>query len=135
MKQLRNTRQRQLVLDAALARHDHPSADQIYLDVRRADGRISRGTVYRNLNLLVRNGELMHVKLPGVDRFDYRLEPHYHAICVGCGRVFDVPMDYRRELDTEAEEKLGFAGFRHRLVFEGLCGDCVKNKTRGAREI
>jgi Fe2+ or Zn2+ uptake regulation protein len=34
MKQQRSTRQRQLVLDAVRARHDHPTADQIYLDVR-----------------------------------------------------------------------------------------------------
>ena len=56
MKQQRNTRQRQLVLDAVRARCDHPSADQIYLDVRAVDDRISRGTVYRNLKVLVEAG-------------------------------------------------------------------------------
>ena len=63
MKQLRNTRQRQLVLDAVRARRDHPSADQIYLDVRAVDGRISRGTVYRNLSILEESGEILHVKV------------------------------------------------------------------------
>lgn len=42
MKQQRNTKQRQMVLDAVRARCDHPSADQIYHDVRFSDGRISR---------------------------------------------------------------------------------------------
>ena len=35
-----------MVLDAVRARCDHPSADQIYLDLRFNDCRISRGTVY-----------------------------------------------------------------------------------------
>jgi Fur family ferric uptake transcriptional regulator len=33
MKQQRNTKQRQLVLDAVRVRCDYPIADQIYLDV------------------------------------------------------------------------------------------------------
>ena len=50
--QRRNTKQRALVLDAVRARCDHPTAEDIYLDVRRQDDRISRATVYRNLRLL-----------------------------------------------------------------------------------
>ena len=49
--QYRNTRQRKIVLEAVQEHHDHPSADQIYLEIRAKDPRISRGTVYRNLNI------------------------------------------------------------------------------------
>ena len=55
MKKQRNSKQRQLVLDAVLDRCDHPTADQIYLDVRAKDDKISRGTVYRNLGILSEN--------------------------------------------------------------------------------
>ena len=48
----RNTRQRQLVLEAVQELCDHPTADEIYLRVREQDDHISRGTVYRNLHLL-----------------------------------------------------------------------------------
>ena len=47
MKQQRKSRQRQMILDAVMTRCDHPTADQIYLDVRAEDDKISRGTVYR----------------------------------------------------------------------------------------
>ena len=47
MKQQRNTRQRELILNAVRSRHDHPSADDIYLDVLKIDSKISRATVYR----------------------------------------------------------------------------------------
>lgn len=124
MKQQRNTKQRQLVLEAVRERRDHPSADQIYLDVRGKDPRISRGTVYRNLNLLEENGEILHVKVPGVDRFDWRVDCHYHLLCTGCGAVSDVPCEYHAELDGDLAQKTGYRIARHRTIFEGLCPVC-----------
>lgn len=50
--QRRNTKQRKLVLDAVRQSYNHPTADEIYNVVRAQDDKISRGTVYRNLNLL-----------------------------------------------------------------------------------
>lgn len=131
MKQQRNTRQRQLVLDAVRARQDHPSADQIYFDLRAADGRISRGTVYRNLKLLVDNGEILHVKVPGVDRFDRRVDYHYHLLCTGCGALTDVAMPYHAELDRDLAGQTGYRIDRHRTVFEGLCPACRRAGAAG----
>ncbi|MDD3347872.1 Fur family transcriptional regulator [Oscillibacter sp.] len=127
MKVQRNTRQRQLVLDAVRARRDHPTADQIYLDVRALDEKISRGTVYRNLNVLTALGEVLQVKVPTADRFDLRLELHYHLLCTGCGTVCDVALPYHSELDRELAETTGYEIERHRTVFEGLCPDCRNN--------
>ena len=61
MKQQRNTRQRQMVLDAVRSRRDHPTAEQIFQSVRSVDAHVSRGTVYRNLNLLCENQEIFRV--------------------------------------------------------------------------
>ena len=124
MKQQRNTRQRQLVLEAVQDHCDHPTADQIYLDVRARDSRISRGTVYRNLGILEDNGEILHVKVPSADRFDYRTDLHYHLFCTKCGAVSDAPAEYDRELDERLSSATGFAVERHRTVFEGLCPKC-----------
>ena len=82
MKKQRNSKQRQLILDAVTARCDHPTADQIYLDVRSKDDRISRGTVYRNLGILAENGNITNVKNPSADRYDSRLDRHYHLYCI-----------------------------------------------------
>ena len=56
--QRRNTKQRKLVLDAVRQSYNHPTADEIYNVVREQDDKISRGTVYRNLNLLADAGEI-----------------------------------------------------------------------------
>lgn len=126
MKQKRNSRQRQMILDAVSKRHDHPTADEIYLDVRAKDEKISRGTVYRNLGVLTENREISNVKLPPADRYDCRIDYHYHLLCTECNKVFDAPHIYHREFDEKAAEDTGFLIKRHRVVFEGVCPECRK---------
>ena len=120
----RDTKQRQLVLETVRAHRDHPTADQIYLDVRAVDGKISRGTVYRNLKCLCDEHEIIQIKVPGADRYDLRVDYHYHFICVDCDGVFDVPYAYSNALDETAARATGFEILRHRTVFEGRCTAC-----------
>ena len=128
MKQQRNTRQRQLVLDEVRSRRDHPTAEQIFQNVHALDPHISRGTVYRNLNLLCDNQEIFRVVMSDCDRFDLRTDPHYHMRCVVCGCVLDVDSPYDREYDAALAQKTGYQILRHRLVVEGICPDCQKKK-------
>ena len=124
MKIQRNSKQRQLILGAVKNRCDHPTADQIYQEVRCKDDKISKGTVYRNLSLLSENNDITNVRLPEADRYDLRLDRHYHIYCTGCGKVSDAPLPYHSEYDEQIEKETGFRINRHRLVFEGLCNDC-----------
>ena len=124
MKQQRNTRQRQMVLDAVRSRRDHPTAEQIFQSVRSVDAHVSRGTVYRNLNLLCENQEIFRVVMSDCDRFDLRTDPHYHLRCVACGRVQDVDSPYDKSYDEALARKTGYQILRHRLVVEGVCPDC-----------
>lgn len=126
MKSRRDTRQKNLVLSAVRGRSDHPTAEQIYEDVHKIDDKISKGTVYRNLNLMSESGEVYHVKVSGADRFDLTTESHYHIICLKCGKVIDAPIDYVGEFDCLTEEKTGYKILRHTMVFEGFCPDCMK---------
>ncbi len=127
MIQRRDTKQRQLVLDAVRERYDHPTADDIYLAVREKDSRISRGTVYRNLSLLSDEDEIAHVRVPGADRYDLRTDLHYHMICVKCSKVIDVPIPYNSEIENKVSSETGYTVKRHRLIFEGICPECQKN--------
>lgn len=120
----RRSRQRQLVLDAVRKRCDHPTADQICADVRRQDGRISRGTVYRNLGVLAESGEISRIRLPDTDRYDLRAERHHHLLCTACGQVFDAPLPYRPAMDAQMEADTGFRISGHHILFEGLCREC-----------
>ena len=126
VNQQRNTKQKQIVLQAVQGRSDHPTADSIFLDVRACNSRISRGTVYRDLRQLSELGEINHVKVPGADRFDWRTEKHCHLICTLCDKVCDAPAEYNESVDAELARATGYLISRHRTIFEGICPDCQR---------
>ena len=128
MKQQRNTRQRQMILDAVNSFTHHPSADEIYLYVRQLDDKISRGTVYRNLSILIENGDISKVKISNVERFDCRTDLHYHLMCTKCGAISDLSLPYNEEIDSSIEKETGYLIDRHKIVFEGLCPKCQKSE-------
>jgi len=132
--QQRNTRQKAMVLEAVRSRCDHPTADQIYTEVRSKDPTISRGTVYRNLSQLSENGQIHHVVLSGADRYDLRCDPHYHMICRSCGRVFDAPLSYQEAFDRLEDTKEGFQIEQHDLLFIGLCSHCAEGSAQEETE-
>jgi len=86
---------------------------------------ISRGTVYRNLNLFSDIGEIRKVEMPnGADRFDHLCHEHYHARCVKCGRVFDVEMEFIADLEKNIKDTYGFEITGHDVIFKGTCLEC-----------
>ncbi len=113
-----------MVLDAVLARQDHPTADQLYLDVRALDPKISRATVYRNLKILAEQGLIRHLNVAGVERFDWRPGRHTHVICSRCGALSDAPLAYDVGLDQLLEQQTGYLIRSHQTVFEGYCPAC-----------
>jgi Fe2+ or Zn2+ uptake regulation protein len=103
----------------------HPTADEIYTIVRRKIPRISLGTVYRNLNVLVEQGFVQRLPLEGdVDRFEATISPHYHCICEKCGKVEDFHMPHPVDINKQAEVFCKFSITRHRIDFYGICSDC-----------
>ena len=121
----RNTIQRALVLDAVRALQCHATADEVYDAIRKQHASISRGTVYRNLIWLSDIGEIRKIAMPsGADRYDHQCHEHYHARCVGCGRVFDVEIAYMTDLESKVNEAHGFEFTGHDVIFSGKCPEC-----------
>ncbi len=124
---LKYSRQRELIKDFLLSRKDHPTADVIYMNVRKTFPNISLGTVYRNLQLLTELGEIKKLNVgDGVDHFDGDTSPHYHFICKECGRVVDLQMG---NIDTIKDiAGVNFDGqiAGHITYFYGRCGSCCK---------
>lgn len=123
----RNTIQRALVLEAVNELKCHATADQIYNAIVNEHPHISRGTVYRNLNQLSESGEIRKLEIPdGADRFDHRCHDHYHARCLKCGQVFDVEMEYIKDLEKKIKDTHGFEFSGHDIMFKGICPECKK---------
>lgn len=121
----RSTRQRRVILDELLCRNDHPTADELCEAVRKSLPRISLGTVYRNLDVLMRAGLVTRLEMAGTQaRFDADRHPHYHVRCVSCGKVDDVLI---HDLDGVSLPLLSVNGYSItgvRLEYDGLCPRC-----------
>ena len=127
----RNSFQRQLVMDA-LKVLDHPTAQDVYAEIRKAYPRVSLGTVYRNLHQMSEDGVLRRLNFPdSPDRFDIHLEPHQHIHCMRCGSYFNIDEASLGDIDRSVEKATGFAVEGHRILFNGICPVCRddENKT------
>lgn len=120
----RNTRQRQLVLDAVKELHNHPTADDVFLNLRTRDSKISRGTVYRNLHLLAENGDILSVRFDGTEHFDSRLDEHAHLVCSDCGKLIDIPAPSNSELCERIGAETGYSDLYCTTTLIGICPEC-----------
>ena len=90
---IKHSKQRDCIHAFLMTRQDHPTAETVYMNIRRDFPKISLATVYRNLSLLADMGEIQKISTPdGPDRFDARTEPHVHFSCDCCGSVIDLEM-------------------------------------------
>ncbi len=124
---LKYSRQREVIKEFLMTRNDHPTADIVYMNVRKTFPNISLGTVYRNLQLLSELGEIRKLNVgDGVEHFDGNTLPHYHFICKQCGSVIDLQMG---NIDTIKDiAGVNFDGqiAGHITYFYGICGNCCK---------
>lgn len=123
----RNTIQRELVLDAVKSLHNHATADEIYEYIVKDHPTIGRGTVYRNLNILVEEGDVKRAPvLSGPDHFDHNVQDHYHVKCVKCGKVYDVDMDVISDIEERIHDTHGIKYLNYDILFNGVCAACQK---------
>jgi Fur family peroxide stress response transcriptional regulator len=121
----RETKQREAILRVLRNTRAHPTADWIYEEVKKEIPNISKGTVYRNLQVLQEDGAVSELNLNGtLSRFEAKQESHYHFRCEQCGKVFDLDEPVNNELDERVAKRTGFKVSHHQLEFRGLCIDC-----------
>ena len=125
MAQFRNTIQKEEVYTALVRLADHPTADEVFEDVRLRSPKISRATVYRVLNHLADSGRVLRIAVPGAAaRFDHRNDTHDHVRCTCCGRVCDVEEGPGLDIDYTKISAGDFTVTGHHIIFDGICNLC-----------
>lgn len=124
--QRRNTKQRQIILEDVKSNVGHFTADEIYKRIHKLDTHISRGTVYRNLQILADDQQIRRIQMPNVsDRYEGILRNHDHLVCRGCGKIVDIE-SFDHRADQQEEQMSGFAEIRHSFLFSGICPECKR---------
>ena len=121
------SRQREIIRSFMQGRIDHPTADVVYMNVKKEIPNISLGTVYRNLMLLASNGELAKVEVgDGTVHFDPVTDDHSHFFCETCGAVSDLFLPCEESFGEAVSKALPGAIISHRqITFRGVCPSCV----------
>lgn len=120
------SRQRECILRNLQSRRDHPTAYMIYESVRKEHPNISLGTVYRNLALLVENGQILKITTGnGSDHFDGQISPHIHFICKYCGKIIDMENISNCNLIETAAAQFDGVIEEYELNIMGRCADCL----------
>jgi Fe2+ or Zn2+ uptake regulation protein len=72
-------------------RPGHFTAESVLAELRKERPSASLATVYRNLDIFTREGQIRKVPIPdGYSVYEGNLIPHEHAVCVRCGKVSDL---------------------------------------------
>lgn len=122
---IKYSRQRESIKNFLAARCDHPTAETIYVNMKKEFPNISLGTIYRNLSLLSELGEIQKLSTGiGPDRFDGNPKPHYHFICNSCGCVLDLEVANLDHINILAGQNFGGEIEGHIAFFYGKCPSC-----------
>ena len=124
---LRYTQQRQAVWDELSTSDEHRDAEEIYLALRNSDLNVSRATVYRTIDVLVKNNLVRKLELgDGRARYEHKMDiaHHDHLICVQCGKIeefMDNMIENRQEVIVE---NFGYRLIRHIHQLFVICDEC-----------
>ena len=113
---LRYTNQRQAVWDEIKSNDDHRDAEQIYNALRNNNLNVSRATVYRTIDVLVKNRLARKMDVgDGRSLYEPRLddEHHDHMICLDTGDIIEFYNEELEDLQDKIAKKHGYKVVRH----------------------
>lgn len=121
---MRNTPERNAILDVVLDMKGHHSADDV-LAMMPETFHVSRVTVYSTLQLLTDIGIATAHQIGGATLYEnaYGVAPHHHTVCLGCGKVTDVFDDELEQHIMNCKTKR-FTKIIGSLYLYGYCNIC-----------
>lgn len=110
------------ILSIVMRKGEHPTAEQIFLEMKSDNPKIAQGTVYNNLNSLVSEGKIIRISEYGMpDRFD-NTSRHDHTVCVKCGKMSDIVLpDFTAAIEQSTNQTIESYDLRVRCI----CAECL----------
>ncbi|WP_235908571.1 Fur family transcriptional regulator [Roseiconus nitratireducens] len=135
---LRQTSQRKFLVEQVFSQHDHFDAEELIerLPRRGEPNYVSTATVYRTLRECVDAGLLFSFQLDGrtVYDHDYGYPQHDHLYCTRCRKLVEFQSDQLREVRDEMATLHGFRVDSHRMIINGICRDCLRNRRKKRKQ-
>ena len=125
-KSIQITPQRLEILRYLDKHRNHPTAYQIYTDLKKNNPSLSKTTVYNSLEILNKHNIINSISITGLEsRYDIINEMHHHFMCKKCGRIIDIEITCPNikktlEIGHKVEEVHGY--------FKGKCKECLEKE-------
>jgi len=113
---LRFTRQRLAVWTEIGISREHRDADDIYISIRSKGVKVSRATVYRTIDVLVKNELVRKLDVgDGKSRFESKVDEkhHDHMICLETGNIIEFYNSRLEQLQEKIALDNGYELVRH----------------------
>ncbi len=129
---MNKTVQRTVIFEELHGVKIHPTADEVYAMARKRMPNISIATVYRNLETMATNGDILRLDIAGKRRrYDADLSKHYHLRCRSCGGVSDISQAAISQVTQKLEKLKGVSGIEgYSLEFRGICEHCQNGEVK-----
>lgn len=124
---LRYTKQRQEIWNELRSSDKHRDAEEILFTLRKRGLKISRATVYRTIDVLVKNNLIDKLDIgDGRAKFEYndKYLHHDHLICTCCGKIIEFNNNEIEELQNKIAKQHNFKLLHHSHQLFGICKDC-----------
>lgn len=119
------TPQRLAILKFLEGNKSHPTAEDIFTEIRKRYPTVSFATVYNTVQALRDRGEILEITIdPERKHFDPNPVPHHHVMCTVCKKVDDIFVDYSAALKVPESIVREFTITGNHVDFYGICGDC-----------
>lgn len=126
MKDILLTKQRKVLLEVLNNLKHHPTAEEIYDEIKKHYPKVSLASVYRNLDLLSENGRIKKLETGQPQkRYDSIIDQHYHIMCVICGKLEDIHMKPFEDVEKIVEHQTNYKVLSHNFRVNGICADCI----------
>ena len=113
---LRFTDQRKFIWDEITSSDDHREAEDIFLSLRKKNINVSRATVYRTIDVLVKNNLVRKLDIGDApSKYENKIDSHHHdhMICLETGDIIEFYNEELENLQDEIAKKHGYKVIRH----------------------
>jgi Fur family peroxide stress response transcriptional regulator len=119
------TPQRMAILKFLEGNTNHPTAEDIFREIRKSNPTVSFATVYNTVQALKDRGEILEITIdPERKHYDPNHKPHHHLLCTACNRIADVFVDYSEALRLPQHILDSWSVMGSHIDFYGVCTDC-----------
>ena len=121
---LKITHQRLAILRYLDTHMTHPTADEIYSELKKKNPALSKTTIYNALETLQKNNLVQNLTISSSEqRYEIKEKMHHHFLCKKCGKITDI------EITCPNINKILKQG--HHVIevhgyFKGYCKECLK---------